>query len=158
MAWNPIADTDRDTNSPIDEDLVGDIVGNIRELRQDLVAHEYAEASTTSATFVSLTSSDKEMLIPDVDDYTGIQRTYSCIIEGRVSTDTGSFRLRESVSGNTGGTVTTTNASYEDLTLTINVDAAWAGSLRTFEIQAHRGTGGTVFSRVVNRRAGELKY
>lgn len=153
MAWTDIPDTDIDTNSPLDTDLFTELRDNIRECARSVVNYEYAEQSTTSATFVTLVS--REIFIPDVDGPIG---QANLIAEVRVSTDTGSFRLRDNASTNVGATVTTTSATYEDKTLSITIDASWQGTLRTIEVQGHRGTGGTAFTQVVNRIAFEIEY
>jgi len=161
MAWIEIPDTDVDVGSYCREDLVFQrLRNNLRELRRGLFPWIFAEKSTTSATFVTLTGTSVELPIPNLGAYTGLVRKVRIVLDVKISGGgTGEYRLREAVSGNTGTAVTgITATSYTPQTLEIDIDASWLDTVRTFEVQARKLSGGTAFAQAPNRIAGTVFY
>ena len=80
--------------------------------------------------------------IPDVADYTGIQRLIRARFQAKTAAGaTGTYRLKDSASGNTGAEVTTTSATYVQLSTTLDVLAAWKGTDRLIIPQLKSSSG-----------------
>ena len=123
MAYVDIPDADVDLDSFGKEtDVFQRLRDNIRAGRETVFAWPYAEQSTNSATFVTLDS--VRLFVPNVPAFTGIARQIIHDFEAKIApAGTGTYRLRDNVSGNTGTEVTTTNTSYEAKSATLNIDA-----------------------------------
>lgn len=160
MSWTDIPDTDVDVGSYGKEDLVFTrLRDQLRTLRQTLFAWLFAEATTTSGTFVALTGSAITVFIPSMPSYSGLTRNVRLRFENKVSGGgTGTLRLRDQASGNTSAVeVTVTSAAYVEQTLDLAIDAGWVDTFRVIEVQA-KTTAGTVAARSDNRIGATLDY
>jgi len=161
VAWIEIPDSDIGVGSYAREDLVLQrFRNNLRELRRGLFPWIFAEASTGSSSWVPLTGTTVALPIPNLASYSGLTRKVRLICDVKISGGgTGEYRLRETVSGNTGTAVTgITATSYTAQALEIAVDASWLDTVRTFEVQAQKISGGTAFAQAPGRIAGTVFY
>lgn len=133
--WTDIPSTDVDTDSPLDADLFTELRDNANAVRQSLFGVSIAETSTASTSYVTLHSF--RLVIPDLADYTTIQRQVTGDIQAKVANAaaTGSYHLRDNSSGNTGSDVTTSSITYAYLQPSLNIDAAWKGTTRTIDVR-----------------------
>ena len=114
-------------------------------------------ASTASSTYSEHPYALTTIWLPDVADYTGIQRLVSATIQGKVTAGVGSFRLKDDDSGDTGTETTTSSTGYTDLTLTLNLDGSYKGSSRTILVE-FKTTAGTVYAYTAPRFDAYLEY
>lgn len=158
MAWTDILSTDTDIGSPIDEDLTEGLRANQLLTRAALFGVSFAEVTTASATYVTVQS--VRVYVPDLDDYTGIQRELTAEIEAKVSNASGvaTYMLEDDSSGDTGSEVTTSATSYGWQELTLDLDATWAGTNRTINIQAKITGGYTAYARSENAVSWRVAY
>lgn len=156
MAWSEIPDADVDVGSVLDEDLFVRIRDNLVALRAFLFSFLFAEQTTSSGTFVDLASA--QVFVPDLTDDPDVTRAATVIVEGKQASGAGELRLKDSASGNTGSAVAVSSSSYSDKTLTLALDNAWAGTIRTLVVQGRITSGATLAAQSVNRVAGTLVY
>lgn len=133
-AYTVIPNTDVDQDSPGKEgDVFQELRDNQNAQRILLIYINFAEQSTPSATYVKL--GDVVVYpIPDLADYTSIQRKILGYIDVKTTAGTATFQFRDAGSASTGTEVTTTSSSYEPKEPTIDQDAGWKGTTRTLEI------------------------
>lgn len=160
MAWVDIPDADIDVGSFLREDLVTfRLRDNLRELRRSVLAWVFPEATTTSSTYVALAGTDLKIFIPDYADYSGLQRRLTVWIDYKVSGNSADYKIVETVSGNSGTALTgLTSTTYVAINLTIDVQSSWKGTMRTFQIQAKKTSGGTLYAQAVAQVAAVLEY
>ena len=80
--------------------------------------------------------------IPNVADYTGIQRLYRINLSVKtVSGATGTYRLKDQATTNTGSEDTSVSATYETISLTLNIDAGWIGTDRIILVEFKSSSG-----------------
>lgn len=161
MAWTDIPDTDIDVGSYAREDLVFQrLRDNMRALRIALFAWLFPEATTTSASWVTLTGTQVSVLIPNFPDYTAYQRKLRFVFDKKIAGGgTADYRIRETVSGNTGpALVGIASTSYTAGTVEIDVAASWVDTSRTFELQAQKVGGGTAYAQSINRVSATLFF
>ena len=157
MAYVEIPDADCDLDSYGREDTLFErLRDNIRAIRVLICSWLYAENTTTSTSYVTLESVD--IAIPDVDGWTSQQRAFTHRFECKVSGGTGTFQLRDSASSDVGSEVTTTATGYESKEASIDVDAGWIGTTRTFELRAKVTATDTVYAQSVDNVASQLEF
>lgn len=156
--YTNIPTTDVDLDSPITEDeVIKAFRDNIDATRIELVATDFTEQTTTSGSWVTLSSFP--LTIPDVEDYSGIQRKLSIWLAMRTDgVELGEVRLRDLATLNVGAAKTTTSGSYEPKQPTLDIDAAWKGTTRTFQIRGQVTGGATLRVKSEKSNGGFLEY
>lgn len=136
--WTDIPATDVDIDSPVDEDLMLSLKQNDEANRLSLFGVYFVETTFTNTSYNTLSSHD--VYIPNLTDYTGIQRTVYFEFEGQAgASETALFRVTGV--GTTSNVVTVTSTTYVSVECTISVGSTWAGSRQTFTIQKQTNPG-----------------
>lgn len=158
MAWVDLPITDTDLDSPVKTGLLLKMRDNDRALRITVIAQEMAEQSDTVSVYTAAAFSFF-LFIPDLPDYIGYQRKFTFNCEMKVSGGgTGTLKVRDNASATDSTEATTTNGTYEEKEVVLNVDSAWKGTTRTIEVWMKKSGGGSVESQVVNRACHRLEY
>jgi len=158
--WNAIPDSDIDLDSPgKTQDVFQYIRDNISAARIIIFGVDLAE-DTTSSTSWDTHIGSAYIHVPDVADYSGIQRVVYVPIEVKISGGaTGSYRLKDLATSTVGGTETTTSATYEVVTLELDIDASWKGTDRTLKLEFQSSDGGEVaFAKCEYRIDARMEY
>lgn len=137
-AYTVVTDSMIDINSPLDENLFQYLRDGIEASRICNLWMDEAEATTNVTAAGGAVLFSMELFIPDVADYTGIQRKIcgdiQCKLTGSAGTPLATFWLRDNATATDGGTVTTNSTSYVDLNPTLDLLAAWKGTKRTIDV------------------------
>lgn len=156
--FNPIPDSDLNLDSPgKTQDVFEYLRDNAGAVRIAILGIYLAEETDTSASYQEHAGTIV-VHVPDVADYTGIQRLISVTIEVKVSAGTGTFQLKDDASSNVSSEVTSTSTSYEDKTLTLDLDAGWKGTDRTIIVQYKVSGGNDVYVKAGPRYDTWLEY
>ena len=156
--WNNIPDADLDLDSPgKTQDVFEYLRDNAGAVRIAILGIYMGEETDNSASYVEHTDTIT-LHIPDVADYTGIQRKVSVTVEVKVSAGTGTFQLKDDATSTTGGEVTSTSTGYEDKTLTLDLDASWKGTDRTIIVQYKVSGGNDCYVKAGPRYDTWLEY
>ena len=156
-----IPDTDVDLDSPGKEDLVFKrLRDNINAMRIQIIKTDVAEQTETGSSFV--TKATIRIFLPNVANYAGIARRIVAEIDVKVNNgaNTGTYRLRDSASGDVSNEVTTTATSYEQKSPILTVDPAWLsgdGVVRLIQIQA-KVSAGTAYVKADERASWFQEY
>lgn len=160
MAWTDIAAGDVDIDSPIDTDLCAAIKGNLEALRMVIFGPSVEATSGTTATWS--TKASVKVYVPSLATYTGIARQLTATIEGKVSAGgTAYYRLQDKASSVTGtASDGTTSTSYVPVTLQLDIDDSWVGTVRTINLQMDMDdvSGATGYLRCVNSVTWRMVY
>ena len=151
--------TDTDVNSPQDEDLMDALRANSAAVRIQLLFNDVAEYSHAGGWTAGPTSLWIE--IPDIADYTGIQRLLSITLDARVSLGTGQYRLHDVASatdGTTSNNIIATAYGTDVAICTLDIDASWVGTVREIVIESQQVSTGTVYYKIDKRHDGYLEY
>jgi hypothetical protein len=156
-----IPDTDVDLDSPGKTNLVFKRMrDNINALRIQLIPLDITEKTTGSGTFVSLVSF--WVFIPNVADYTGIARRIVADFEVKVDSgaNTGTYRLKDSVSSDVSNEVTTTSTTYEFKNPVLTIDPAWLSGDGVSRLILLEGkvSAGTAYARSLAGASWFLEY
>lgn len=156
--WTDIPDTDIDVDSPGDTDLFTGLRDNTRAARRQTIGFYVSTVNTTSATYALLDT--VYLKVPDVDDFTSIQRILT--FEAEVAVSGGGTATWKLTQTDHGGPVdsteaTTTSASFESKTVTLNIPAAAQGDIVTLEIYG-KTTAGTFQLKVVDGPTSDLQF
>jgi hypothetical protein len=160
-AWQNIPDTDVDIDSP---GKTTDVFSNLRDdleaVRLDVFGVNIAEDTHTGDTsWTAVTGGAFRIHVPDVADYTGIQRKIDLTVEGKVTANNGLLRLYDVTNSTAGATLTTTSATYEDLVLTIDIAAGDKGTTQDYRVEfSLSNSGDTVYCKAVNSFTGRLEF
>lgn len=155
MAYTDIPDTDVDVDSPLDEDLLEDLRDNDNFLRETVFGAEIAEASTASATYVTLASFD--VYLQDLPDYTGIQRSLTVRLEVKTTSGTATYKVTDNDAAVDSTEDTTTSAGYEAIEVTLNFAAGLAGTTRTIDIKG-KTSAGTASAKIEDACTNRINY
>ena len=156
-----IPDTAVDLDSPAKAVVVFKrLRNNINAARIQIIKTDVAEQTETGSSFV--TKATIRVFLPNVADYTGIARRIVAELDVKVDSgaNTGTYRLRESVSLDVSNEVTTTSTTYEQKSPILTVDPAWLsgdGVVRVVEIQA-KVSAGTASVRADARASWYQEY
>jgi len=159
-AWVQIPDSDVNLDSPQKTGLMTKLRDDAAAARIALIGLELEEASTTSTTFVEHADPLCLPHIPDVADYTGIQRKLYLPVQAKTAGGaTGTYRLKDQATGTTGPEQTTTSGAYVKLTLELDVPAAQKGTDRIILVEYKSSSGANAaFVKTVPRVDGRLEY
>lgn len=159
--YREIDDTHIDVDSPAKTvSIFEKLRDNTDATRVLLVPTNQTAVNTTSTTFVKMGSSIYVPL-PTMADYTGIQRNLEAIILGYLdASGTGTVRLRDVASGNTGTEVTVTSVTpaADDITPDLDFLSAWQDTVREIEVQGKVTSGQQLTLSWVNRAGWRLDY
>ena len=131
MAWTDIPATDTDVDSPLDEDLFDALRDNQLECRTAHYQVDISEGTASDSSFTTIKT--VTIYVPDLADYTGIQRKVIGEFEAKITAGTATYRLLGD--GNTGTEVTSTATSFESVECEVDIDAGSAGSVVTVQLQ-----------------------
>lgn len=154
-AYTNIPDGDVDVDSPLDTDLFTALRDNDESLRIQVVPVNISEQNTTSATYVTLVSF--RLYLPDLADYTGIQRLLVFEAEVKTSSGTATFKVTDNAAAVDSTETTTTSSTYESKTVTLNFAAGLVDTVRTIDVKA-KTTAGTFNLRSVDSITSRLEY
>ena len=147
------ADTDLDIDSPLTTGLFTNKRQNDRALRRALVGFHIAETTFTSTSYVTLAT--LYLWIPDLADFSGIQRRLLFEFEAKVTSGTATYKIAAAVDSDE---PTQTSTSYGSKTCTLNIASAFKGTVHTLAIQAKQTGGGTGYIKLVDRLTSLLEY
>jgi len=135
---------------------------NINAARIQIIKTDVAEQTETGAAFV--TKATLRIFLPNVADYTGIARRIVAELDVAVNSgaNTGTYRLRESVSLDVSNEVTTNSVhpTFEQKSPILTVDPTWLsgdGVVRVIEIQA-KVSAGTAYVKADARASWYQEY
>ena len=139
MAWTDIASTDVDIDSAVDTDLMSALRNNTRALRTNLFGVHFAETSVGSASITGIVTA--KVYVPDLPDYTGLQRKLTVEIDAKVDASGNEIQLQLSGFGTTGSAVSVTSTTYGLVELSIDIGSSYAGNTEVGAIQGKAVTG-----------------
>ncbi len=157
-----LPDTDVDIDSPQDTDLFDTLRDNIEASRICVLFIDEAEATTSVTSAGGAVLFSMLVFIPDLADYTGIDRTIYADFEGKLTGSAGTplatFWLRDNETATDGSTVTESGTSYVVKALSLSVDS-WKGTFRTIDLVAKINDGAnSAEAKAENSNAWRLEY
>lgn len=154
--WSDVALGEVDGDSDVTQATLDKIRKNNRAERFRLLQFTQAEVTRANASY-GLMVTLKPVLVPDVADYSGLQRLLDLYVEVKVSAGTGTIQIRDDDAGTTGDEPTTVSTTYEVKRPTLNIASALKGTVRTWKIYG-KNPGGTLYLRIPNSLAAVLHH
>lgn len=139
MSWTDISSSQVDIDSPVDTTLMTALRNNSRALRTALFGVHFAETSVAATSFTDVVST--KVYVPDLPDYTGLQRKLTVEIDAKVDAAGDEIQLQLSGFGTTGTAVSVTSTTYGLVELSIDIGSSYAGSTEDVAIQGKAVTG-----------------
>ena len=158
--WVNVTSGEVDLDSPGIEDVFTALKDNPAAMRVLSLFEDHADESHSNTTWTNAAQS-MYLDIPDLADYTGIQRKLTVTLEPYVSSNSGEYRLTDVSTGTNGTAVTgVVNSSYDgtEITLELDIDSTWKGTNRQFKISSQIFTSGEVHYRIDKRHDVVLEY
>ena len=125
--------------------------------RIDVYPWYFIEVTTTTNSFPNAMQT-LNVEVPDLPDFTGIQRRIYITLDAEETNSAGTIRLRDTVSGDTGPEVTVDQAAYDAETVQLDVPASWAGTTRAIIVDGKASASQTLRLKSVNRVGVRVLY
>ena len=142
--WTDITDGQVDIDSPITTTLMTALRDNAEAVRvQPIFYDSGGQLDETSTGFTTQYTFD--VGVPDIDDYTGIQRNLTIEVNAWVDANQGEVRIRDNTNAvnGTASTVTAT-ASGTRVSVPLDIAAAYAGTVVEIAVQSRVTTATTI--------------
>jgi len=157
-SWTDIAAIDVDVNSPVDETVMQSLADNCAALR---VQPFYFDSGGAKAETLGTMQQQWDFYIdvPDLDDYTGLQRKVQMEFVAYVDAGAGEILLRDVNNVTDGSAVTVTSTSTTNReTVSVNLIAATQGTTARIAVRSRVTTATTITVLASAEWSGFLEY
>lgn len=156
-AYTNIPDGDVDVDSPLDADLFTALRDNDEALRIQVLHVNVAEVTETSSTYPGSPNASFRLYVPDLADYTSIQRTLTFEAEVKTTSGTMTFKVQDNATATDSTETTSTSSTFESKEVVLNLAAGWVDTIRTIDVYM-KTTAGTASLRSVDSVTSRMEY